>query len=390
MGVIRGNAALLWSDSDGVETERVLLLREPLRELKPAHNQTVFTADTLDKTVRQVFTVGEGVDEMVGRIRYQDDPQGLLDLIKAGSKKRTITYVPDLDDADRRYACYLIAPNSPYQLDMDPDTGVTFGNLDVEIRLRKTDNTPFADPWKQDRLFSWRAGGRMEEATYSRADVASYAALAGGGGYGTLTTAASGAARTHWMSTASSRGPRTFPTLLLEEQRTNRVLQSRNFGSTTWTKTAVTATTGQSDPWGGTNAALVSDASTVTAGRITQNITVTATTRGVLSVIVKQGTTAHASGGRFQVLTSGGATFAGMVRMKVTWSSGVATFVSEGAGFGTLVANPERFRGGFYRAGIRSTANWSTGVKQVMIQPAGVGGSTAKGNIYLAHVQVEQ
>src|SRR6185436_8706476 len=236
--------------------------------------------------------VGEGVDELIGRVRYQDDPQGTLDLIKAGSKQRTITYVPDLRDADRRYACILISPISPIGLGLDSDNGTTYGELDVEIRLRKTDKTPFADPWKQDRLFSWRAGGRMEEATYSRADVAGYAALAGGGGYGTLTTAASGAARTHWMSTASSNGPRTFPTLLLESSRTNRVLDNRNLNTANWAWNGVgTVTTGQSDPWGGTNATLVNDATTTVTVERRQTIIINAATRACISIIIKAHTT---------------------------------------------------------------------------------------------------
>src|ERR1043165_3985402 len=159
MAFIRGNAAISWVDSDDITTERVLLLREPLRDLRPAINQAVFVADSLDKQNRATFTIGEGVDELTGKIRYQDDPQGLLDLIKAGAKQRTLTYIPDLDDADRRYACILISPMSPMGLGLDGDRGTSFGELEVEIQLRKTDKLPFADPWKQDRLFSLVAGG---------------------------------------------------------------------------------------------------------------------------------------------------------------------------------------------------------------------------------------
>lgn len=383
MGLIRGNAAIVWTDSDDITTERVLLLREPLRELRPAHTQSVYVAESLDKQSRQTFTVGEGVDELVGRIRFADDPQGLLDLLKAGSKGRTLTYLPDLDDADRRYACLLISPISPTGPGMDSDTGVSFGQLDVEIRLRKTDKTPFADPWKQDRLFSWRAGGRMEEATYSRADVASYAALAGGGGFGTLTTAASGAARTHWASTATSKGPRTYPTLLLETSRTNRVLQSETFNSATWTK-SVTLTSGQADPRGGTKGYLLSDASTAAFQQMNQTITLTVSTRAVLSGWFRQGTTQSTGvGAGFHLRTTGASD---RIRINITWSSGKPTAT---VATGVAVGSPELWRGGWYRIFARSTGNLTTGSYTINCFPA-VSAAAAKGNIYGFGFQVEQ
>ena len=46
MGLISGNAAFTWIDSGGVE--RVLLLREPIREIRPAHRMNVYANDSLD------------------------------------------------------------------------------------------------------------------------------------------------------------------------------------------------------------------------------------------------------------------------------------------------------------------------------------------------------
>lgn len=384
MGTFRGAAALVWTDTDDTTTERVLLLREPLRELQPAINQSVFVADSLDKQNRQTFTIGEGVDELVGKIRFQDNPQGALDFIKAGAKQRTVTYIPDLRDADRRYACVLISPIAPATPSMDSDRGISYGELEIDIRLRKTDKTPFADPWKQDRLFSWRAGGRMEEATFTRADLASYAALAGGGGFGTLTTAASGAARTHWMSTASSIGPRTFPALLLEEQRTNLVFPSENFASTLWVKTTVTLTSGQSDPRGGTNAFLISDASTTVEGTLKRNLTITASTRGTLTLHLRAGTTLPA-GGHDLGLTKGTSGTSYFMRASITWSSGrPIVAISKG----TQVQAPTLWRNRYYRIAIRSTGNLTTGVYRFTFSPAGV--TAQKANAFIFGAQVEQ
>lgn len=137
MGVFRGNAAFTWSDPVTLH-ERVLLLREPIREVRPAHRQAVYAGDSLDFQNRQVFTIGTGANEIVCRVRFCDDGQGLLDMIKAGSANTTLTYHADLDDPLRVHDYKLIAPLTPIVLDMDPDTGVTFGDLDVTLTLRET------------------------------------------------------------------------------------------------------------------------------------------------------------------------------------------------------------------------------------------------------------
>lgn len=138
MGIFRGNAAFTWVDSTISMTEQVLLLREPIREVRPAHRQSVYVADSLDFQSRQIFTIGTGVDELVCRCRFVDDPQGLLNLIKAGTKNVTLVYHPDLDDPLRVHSYKLIAPLSPIVLGLDSDTGTTFGDLDIELTLRET------------------------------------------------------------------------------------------------------------------------------------------------------------------------------------------------------------------------------------------------------------
>jgi hypothetical protein len=136
MGIFRGNAAFTWTDSGGVE--RVLLLREPVREIRASHRQSVYASDSLDFQSRQVFTIGTGVDEMVCQCRFVDDPQGLLDLIKAGTANITLIYHPDLDDPLRVHSYKLISPLSPVVLGLDPDTGTSFGDQEIELTLRET------------------------------------------------------------------------------------------------------------------------------------------------------------------------------------------------------------------------------------------------------------
>lgn len=375
MSVFRGQAAFTWTDSDDTLTQRVLLLCEPLREIRPAHDQAVYESQSLDRTARQIFTVGEGADDLVVRARFVDDPQGLMDFIKAGTKKRTVSYVPDLRDPAVKYDCELIAPLSPTALGLDPDRGVTFGEQDVELRLRQTNQDPFPGVHHNPTLFSLRAGGRIEEGTFSRAGTASYAANSDA--LGTLTTGASGAARLHWMSSASSVGPRRIPTLLLEEQRTNLIKQSENFASTSWTKTNVTVTTGQTDPRGGTNAQRLTDTNALAIGTVTQVITVTTSTRGVLSGWLRP-STAPVTTKLYFASTNFVTPY---VRLTVTWSSGkpsVATVTGEGA-------MASRWRGGWFRISARTTGNLTTGNYGIAVEPSGV----STGSVYAFGFQPE-
>lgn len=381
MTAFRGQAAFQWTDSDDTLTQRVLLLCEPLREIRPAHSQAVYESESLDRTARQIFTVGEGADELVVRARFVDDPQGLIDFIKAGTKKRTVSYVPDLRDPAVKYDCELIAPLSPAALGLDPDRGVTFGEQDVELRLRQTNQDPFPGVHHNPTLFSLRAGGRIEEATFSRAGTASYAGNSDA--LGTLTTGASGAARLHWMSSASSVGPRNIPTLLLEEQRTNLIFPSENLASTLWVKNTVTVTSGQTDPRGGTAAFLVSDASTVAQGSLTRLLASTASTNRTFSWFLKQGTTNHANGQTCILRSTNGAST--YVRWNLTWSSGKPTATTNKGVLLPVV----RWRGGYYRFAARSTGSLSTGNYRVHLFPAVGGGVGAVGNVYAFGCQVE-
>jgi len=62
----------------------------------------------------------------------------VIDLIKAGTKGRTLTYHPSLSDPSRTHAYLLIAPLSPAAVGMDADTGTSFGDIEIELTLRST------------------------------------------------------------------------------------------------------------------------------------------------------------------------------------------------------------------------------------------------------------
>lgn len=354
-----GNAAVVWTDP-GTGTERVLLLDAPLRDVRPGFTQTAYTAESLDKTSIQTITVGSGAHELVGTVRYEDNPQGLCDMVVIGATNTTLTYIPDLADPDQSYSVKLIAPRSVEALtvDLDAQRGTGWGEVQVELRFRQTDRTAFTEQYESTPvLFAYQAGNSLADATFARADTATYVSK----GYGTVTSAASGKARVHWMD-LDSDGVRETPTLLLEGTSTNLIVQSQDL-STTWVNTGTVLTSGQSDPLGTTTAYSVNDDSAVAAENVA--ITPTFATDAVskaISVFVKAGT-ATTTVVNLQDVTAG----ASRLTVSIAWSNGVPTAT---ASVGTLLATV-RHRDGWYRILCRSTAVTVANTNTVFLYPAG-------------------
>lgn len=384
MARIRGNAAITWTDTDDTMTERLLILREPLREIRAAHSQSIYPRDSLDMTQRVTFTVGIGADELVARVRFQDDPQGVIDLIKAGSKQRTLSYQPDMTDPDDSYAVLLISPLSPTALTMDADHGAEYGDQEVTLRFRRTTQKPFAGVWTKDELFSFRGGGRIQEGTFVRAGTATYIDK----GQGIVKTAQSGVARLNYVD-LDGDGFREEAALLLERRRTNLVKRSRNFGSTSstpkssaWTLTTLTKTSGQVAPWSSaSNAYLLTDSSTTVAGVARINWAANASTNAAFSCYVKQGSSA-ASGSKLVVDTTGGTA---KITGVLTWSSGQPSVAWSP---GVQTQSPKRFQNGYWRVFARTTGTLVSGTTyRVGIFPAGT--VAEKGSLYVTGIQVE-
>lgn len=387
MGRFLGKAAITWSSTDDTNTKRVHQLSVPLRALKAGHTQSGYSRESLDKSVIETFTVADGAYELVGMIRYEGNPQSLIDLIKAGSENKTLTYIPNLTDPDTQYDVTLISPRSPADLELDAQRE-SFGDQQVEVRFRLSDEGPFGELFGgTDVLLSYTAGDSLSEWTFTRADTASYVDHEGGGGYGTLSTAASGKARLTWLSTASTQGPRDFPALLLEDARTNLVEDSVNLGSTNWTlASGLTRTSGQADPYGGTNAWLLTDDSTSQFEGLVGAVVFSTNGQHPFSLFLRQGTTSSTSGTVFRIQSSTGAVRGAVT---ATWSSGIPTqAMSLGA---STFAKPERYRGGWWRfTAATSTGLLSTQSNQIHIYPAGVVSVGRKGNVYAFGPQVEK
>lgn len=382
-----GNAALIWSATSDASGQRVHLLQTPLRAIKAGHSMETFQRQSLDRSVLENVAIGDGSAELRGRVRYDHDPVGLSDAIVAGSQGKTLRYIPDLSDPDVDFQCDLVAPLAPFGLELDQQRGI-LGDQSVELVLRQTDQGSF-DPLYHGSavLFSYRAGGSLEASSSfgrvtSTSAPASFATLStDGGGFGSLSTALSNQARIHWMSTASSVGPRTFPTLLLEDSREQLIDESEDLGTWTPINTPVLSS-GQSDPYGTTLAWLIEDDNAVSLEGIDKNITLDASAQLVISGFLKQGTTPSANGDRFLAFSSSSTD---VIDMRIAWSSGEPTVTFSGEG---EAVNPdERWRDSWWRLVGRSSAALSTGTYTIRITPGVV--STDIGDLFAFGIAAE-
>lgn len=378
----QGRAAITWAPSTAdVETERVHRLSVPLRDIQPGFTQQTYTAESLDKTAIQTYTIGTGAHEFVGTARFDDDPQSLLDLIAAGGQGITLNYFPDLADSNVSFACNLVSPRDTNALvvGIDPERGKHFGEGSVTLRLRQTDETRFDGIYRgTDTLFRFRGGGSLADATYARAGTA---ATYTSKGPGTITTTATGIARVMFFDLDSDT-LRESPAILLEDARTNLVTQSEDIS--TWTDVGTPITTGsQADPEGTSTAYKIEDdeAVSVFEGKFHVPTAFTGNAEKVVSTFVKEGTSDK---GAFGLFDNTAATW--RHRATITWTDGVPALATE-TGAGTLFP-VEKHRDGWYRVSISATGVLAANTNRFYLYPAFDGGADV-GDMHFWGMQAE-
>lgn len=140
--ILRGDAGFTFTTTGG--ESRRLELASPLREIRPQFRQTRFVRDSLDLTARESVTVGDGVHEFTGRMRYEGDALALLEMLDAGADGQTLTYYKSL--ADTRFAYTVRLVNAAELLEAAPDTDLWFdGRYEVTATFRRTDSPSFTD-----------------------------------------------------------------------------------------------------------------------------------------------------------------------------------------------------------------------------------------------------
>lgn len=131
---LQGDAGFKYTPSGGALT--TLALNAPLKDLHAAQDETHYVRESLDKTVREVTTIGSGVYEITATIRFADDPQDLIEFLKHGRRGVTLAYFPSLAVSGTSYNCLLIHAG-PVEIAPDGDR-YGFGEYQCTVRLRRT------------------------------------------------------------------------------------------------------------------------------------------------------------------------------------------------------------------------------------------------------------
>ena len=306
-------AAIGWSSTADAVTDRVHALAVPLRDLEPEYSRPTYRAESLDRTVIESLVVGSGAHEMTGSLRYDDDPQGVVDILKAGAAGVTLTYYPDVRDPGVVHACKLIAPVGAQARAALEQARSGFGNVAVPIRLRRTDQKPFSGTPHGTGVIAWiRGGGNLDNWTFGRSSTTTR--FTNDGAYGNMGSVASGKVATSWYD-LDADSKREAPGFDLLPQAINLCLQSENFG-TTWVAVGTPVRTGGSVVVGTLSLDTLEDDAAGTLEGYTQTIAFTGNAVKALSLFVGQGTSTSTAI-RLRDTTAGTNRLLGVV----TWNS---------------------------------------------------------------------
>ncbi len=128
----------------GQPSPTVHLLAVPLQEVRPAKSIWVGRSVTLDRKTVEVVEVGTGVDQVIGDIRYDDEPQGVIDLMTAGWRGIELRYIPDFAGAPTEFHdCIYMGPDPGRPVDFDVFQKV-FDEHRITIILQRTDSGSFS------------------------------------------------------------------------------------------------------------------------------------------------------------------------------------------------------------------------------------------------------
>jgi len=199
---------------------------------------------------------------------------------------------------------------------------------------------------------------------------------------GVLKTAGREVPRIQWEDTDGD-GIRDTPFLLVGPRRTNLCLESEDLG-TTWAAIGSPTRSAAAHTAAGVSLDLIGDDDASVAEGHSQVVAFAADGVQAVSVFVKEGTSAPASGSEIIVRD----TTAALDRMHATytWSGGVPTVVMSA---GTEVRSPEKLKDGVYRLHLATAGVVAANTNQVEIYPCRKGTVADTGNVYIGGIQVE-
>jgi hypothetical protein len=362
---VKQDAAFRWTENG---QDHLHYLGAKIRRPTVNPVQQVHRWRSADLTTERVISIGAGVQDLSGTLRFDGSPDSLARFVAAGRRGASLEYFPSLATPSLSFPCVLVEAG---EITTDPDLWFDRRHQ-VDVRLRRIDG----GSWQallEAPLFYWRAGQALQGLTFTRTGIATYT-----DSDGILQTAAEDVARIDWPMVDGERKP----ALLLENSGANQVLQSEDFG-TTWTVTGTPTRSAAAHTAAGVTLDLIGDDDPATAEYYEQIVTFTGDGSRAVSVFVKQGDTPNPNGSVIIVRDTTASAY--RLRATVTWAGGVPSVsIAEGA----EVRAPEEFADGVYRLHLRAAAVVAANTNRVRVYPATETASET-GDVYAGGVQAE-
>lgn len=144
---IKDTASITYTPIGGTAITHLLfvpILISPRYAFERTNRRTRWSAWTSDYRIREVYSLANGAEEITGQIRFDDEPQALLDLLDSALYDNvTLTYTVD---GSTTYPCKLVdLPGvNDNEIKIFPDTELFgFGRWMVPVRLRRVDGGTF-------------------------------------------------------------------------------------------------------------------------------------------------------------------------------------------------------------------------------------------------------
>lgn len=146
---LRGAAEIEYEDVDGYDVVHLLavpLLVSPTAGFRSTRERLLFTSWSADKRIRETFILGEPIDEILGEVRFDDQPAELRELIRAGLEDDAPMIYRPYGLAGDDFPCKLVAAggHSDGRIVLTPDR-VGFKEYRITLQLRRVDGGTWDD-----------------------------------------------------------------------------------------------------------------------------------------------------------------------------------------------------------------------------------------------------
>jgi hypothetical protein len=188
--------------------------------------QQVHRWRSADLTTERVISIGAGVQDLSGTLRFDGSPDSLSRFVAAGRRGASLEYFPSLATPSLSFPCVLVEAG---EITTDPDLWFDRRHQ-VDVRLRRIDG----GSWQallEAPLFYWKAGQALPGLTFTR----SGAVGEGVDSDGLLNLYAADVLRTRWLDLDGDFVMDT-PSTPIEASRTNVYDFSDDLSDASWTK----------------------------------------------------------------------------------------------------------------------------------------------------------